>query len=229
MTLGLLRQWARILPLLVLLVTPSSALAQGGSAASLTGTVADTAGGVIPGATVEVKNNATGVRQTVVTNSSGIFSLPGVDAGLYTVTVSLSGFKTVVITDVRLTTATVSDVKAVLEIGTLTETVEVKGGANLVQTQSATVQSTLSVEQLRSLPLVARNALSATTLLPGVETQGGTRGSTFNGLPQNTINITLDGVTVGNNLQTGDGFYAQVFPKMDAVEEVTVTGATPGA
>ena len=81
MTLGLSRHWAWILPLLVLLVTASSAFAQGGSAATLTGTVTDSASGVIPGATVEVKNNATGVRQTVVTNSSGIFSLPGIDAG----------------------------------------------------------------------------------------------------------------------------------------------------
>jgi hypothetical protein len=229
MTRSLSGRWAWFLPVLMLFVAATPASAQGTSAASLTGSVTDSAGGVIPGATVEVKNNATAIRQMVITNAAGVFSLPAIDAGLYTVTVSLAGFKTVVISDLRLVTATASQVKAVLEVGTLSETIEVKGGGGLVQTQSATVQSTLSVEQLNNLPLIARNALSATTLLPGVETQAGTRASTFNGLPQNTINITLDGVSVGNNLQTGDGFYSQVFPKMDAVEEVTVTGATPGA
>ena len=90
---------------------------------------------------------------------------------------SLSGFKTVVINDVRLVAATANEVKATLEVGQLTETIEVKAGTELVQTQSTTVQSTLKVEQLQELPLVSRNALYAVMFLPGVETPtgGGTR------------------------------------------------------
>ena len=87
----------------------------------------------------------------------------------------------------------------------------------------------MTTEQLTKLPLVSRNALSAVMFLPGVEQTGGYRAATVNGLPQNTISITLDGIGIGNNLQSGDGFYAQVFPRMDAIEEVTVTGATPDA
>ena len=93
--------------------------------------------------------------------------------------------------------------------------------------------STLKVEQMQELPLSSRNALYFASFLPGVETaygsNAGQRQSTFSGLPQNTINITIDGVTTGNALQSGDGFFSMVTPRLDAVEEVTVTGATPGA
>ncbi|HUR19888.1 MAG TPA: carboxypeptidase-like regulatory domain-containing protein, partial [Vicinamibacterales bacterium] len=216
--------------LLVLMFGSAAAWAQtGGSLSTLTGSVVDSAGGVIPGATVDVKNNATAVVNSVVTNTSGVFSVPGLNPGTYTVTVALSGFKTSVVSDVRLIGGTVAEVKTVLEIGALTETVEVKGGSSLVQTQSSTVTSTLTTEQLMTLPLVSRNGLNAISLLPGVTQTGTVRGSTINGLPQNTINIAIDGISVSNNLQTTDGFYAQVFPRMDAVQEVTVTGATPGA
>ena len=219
-----------IVPLVLVLVWATTAWAQtGGSAATLTGSVVDADGGSIPGATVEVKNNATGVAETVVTNAAGNFSVPGLNPGTYTVTVSLSGFKTAVVSNVRLIGGTTAQVTATLQVGALTETVEVRGGATLVQTQSSTVTATLTTEQLVSLPLVSRNGLNAVSLLPGVTQTGTVRASTINGLPQNTINIAIDGISVSNNLQSGDGFYAQVFPRMDAVEEVTVSGATPGA
>ena len=132
-----------------------------------------------------------------------------------------------VISDVRLATATAERSEGSARGRRPHRNGRSRGAApSLVQTQSATVQSTLRSNSSRLCRSRAQRAVSH-ELLPGVETQAGTRGSTFNGLPQNTINITLDGVTVGNNLQTGDGFYSQVFPKMDAVEEVTVTGATP--
>lgn len=223
----LLLRWALCLALLLLVVP--GAFAQGGAAASLAGSVVDTAGAVIPGATVEVRNTATGTVERVVTNASGVFQVPGLSPGTYTVTVTLEGFKTFSLTDVRVLSAAPTEVKAVLEVGTLSETVEVRGGSELVQTQSTMVQSRMLSEQITKLPLVSRNALSSVMFLPGVEQIGNYRNSTINGLPQNTISITLDGIGIGNNLQSNDGFYTQVFPRMDAVEEVTVTGATPDA
>jgi hypothetical protein len=204
------------------------ALAQSSSTSSLSGVVVDTDGGAIPGATVVVKNNATGVTTEAVSNSTGRFSLPGLDAGTYTVTVSLTGFKTYVASDVRLLAARPGEVTATLEIGALTETVEVRAGAELVQTQSPAVTTTLSVEQLSELPIVSRNALYSVNMLPGVSTTGGPRNAQINGLPNNTVNITIDGVGTGNALQSGDGFFSMVTPRMDAVEEITVTGAVPG-
>ncbi len=214
---------------LLLVATSTPAFAQATSASALSGVVVDTDGGAIPGATVVVKNNATGVVIEAVSNSTGQFSVPGLNAGTYTVTVSLAGFKTYVASDVRLISSTPAAITAKLEIGALTETVEVKGGTELVQTQSPTVSSTLLSEQLSQLPLASRNALYSLAMLPGVAAAGSNlRNAIINGLPNNTINITIDGVGTGNALQSGDGFFSMVTPRMDAVEEVTVTGAVPG-
>ncbi|MCR4375484.1 MAG: TonB-dependent receptor [Acidobacteria bacterium] len=213
---------------LLLACASTPAFAQGSSTSSLSGSVVDADGGAIPGATVIVKNNATGVSIEAVSNSTGQFSFPGLTAGTYTVTVSLTGFKTYVANDVRLLASRPGEITARLEIGALSETIEVKASSELIQTQSSTVSSTLSTEQLTELPLVSRNALYALTTLPGVSSTGGPRNALINGLPNNTVNITIDGVGTGNQLQSTDGFFSMVTPRMDAVEEVTVTGAVPG-
>jgi hypothetical protein len=214
--------------ILLVFLTSTLAVAQS-SSTSITGLVVDTGGGVLPGANVVVKNNANATTYEAVTNSSGAFTVPSLDPGTYTVTVSLNGFKTAVVNEVRLLASRPGEVKVSLEVGALTETVEVKAATELVQTQSSTVTSTITTEQINNLPLVSRNALYFTVFLPGVETLGGPRGSTIMGLPQNTINITIDGISNSNNFQSGDGFFSLVTPRTDAVEEITLTGATPGA
>jgi hypothetical protein len=225
------RVWMRVLAVLLAITWCSTqpALAQGTANSALSGVAVDPAGGAIPGATVVVKNDATGVSLEAITNASGQFSFPSLPPGTYTVTVSLSGFKTFVANSVRLLAARPGDIIAKLEIGALTETVIVKSTTDLIQTQTTAVASTLSVEQLSELPLVSRNALYAVALLPGVATTGGPRGAIINGLPNNTVNITIDGIGTGNMLQSGDGFFSMVTPRMDSVEEITMTGAVPGA
>ena len=130
----------------------------------------------------------------------------------------------------RLVAASPTQVKVTLEVGALSETIEVRGGSELIQTQSGTVSSTLMTEQLKTIPLPTRNALYAVNLLPGVDTTGTVRDASIAGLPEQTINITLDGVNVNNNQdRAGDGFYAMVRPQLDAIEQVTLTTATQGA
>ena len=201
-----------------LLLIGVSAYAQG-NRAPLTGTVTDSGGGIIPGATVAVKNNATNVTINTVTNNVGLFSVPALEPGTYTVTVSLSGFKTAAVNDVHLVAATPLDLKVVLEVGQLSETVTVEGaGAELVQTTSPTIATTINADQINRLPLPTRNALNFVTFLPGVETTGIARDSTVNGLPQGTISISLDGVNIQDNyLKTSDGFFARVYPRQDAI------------
>jgi carboxypeptidase family protein/TonB-dependent receptor-like protein len=219
-----------LLAAVIVSVSCSLAFAQGGGQ-SLSGTVVDSGGGVIPGATVSAKNNATGQVFEVVSNDAGVFAIPGIAVGTYTVTVTLSGFKTAVLNDVRIITATAASIKAVLEIGALNEVVEVSSRAELVQSQTPSVSSTLVAEQLNEVPLSSRNALYALNMLPGVQygSGNGPRQAGINGLPNNTINITIDGVQTGNMLQSTDGFFSMVTPRLDAVEEITVTGAVPGA
>ena len=201
-----------------------------GTKTSVSGTVTDTAGGVIPGANVVVTNNDTSFASNTVTNGEGVFSVPALDAGTYTITISLEGFKTVVIKDQRLIAASPASVKVTIEVGSLSETLTVRGGSELVQTQSGAVSSTLNTDQLKTVPLPTRNALYAVNMLPGVDTTGTVRNSTITGLPEQTINITLDGVNVNNNQDKAtDGFYAMVRPQLDAIEQVTLTTATQGA
>ena len=226
MVRGVLRL-ASVLALMVF----ASPLAYAQTSSSITGVVTDSEGGMVPGASVVVTNNATNVALEGVTNSSGQFSFPALPVGVYTVKVSLPGFKTFVANDVRLLGSQPANIAATLAVGALTEQVEVSARSELVQTSSNSVRSTLSVEQLSELPLSSRNALYAVALLPGVSASGGNgpRASGINGLPNNTVNITIDGVSTGNMLQSTDGFFSMVTPRMDAVEEITVTGAVPGA
>jgi hypothetical protein len=222
---------ASLVAVLALASLPSAAAYAQGVAVTGTirGTVTDKDGGVVPGATVELKNNATAVTKTEVTNSTGGYTFPALDLGTYTVTVSLSGFKTFVHSDVRITAGSNNELRAILEVGALTETVNVKAASELIQTTSTTVSSTVSMETISNLPVVTRNALNFVTFLPGVETPGTGRASTINGLPQSTINISIDGVSTSNLLQSTDGFFSMVTPRLDAVQEVTVSGAGAGA
>jgi hypothetical protein len=212
------------------LAAGAGAWAQGGASASLSGSVLDTDGGVVPGASVVVKNNATGVATTTITNTAGAFSVPALSAGTYTVSVSLSGFKTAVLKEVVVQAATPASVKVTLEVGNLSETIEVKANTEIIQTQSATISTTINADQINKIPLPTRNALNFVTFLPGVDTAGVNRDSLVNGLPQSAISISMDGVNIQDLYnKTGDGFFARVTPRQDAVEQVTVTSATPGA
>jgi hypothetical protein len=218
--------WAVVL----VLVSSTSGFAQGASQ-SLSGVVVDAAGGVIPGATVVVLNKATGEKFDLTSNEAGAFSVPGIAVGTYTVTVTLQSFKTAVINDVRIVTGTAASVRATMELGALSETVQVSSRAELVQSQLPTVASTLVAQQLNEVPLASRNALYALNMLPGVQygSGAGPRAAGINGLPNNTVNITIDGVQTGNMLQSTDGFFSMVTPRLDAVEEITITGAVPGS
>ena len=218
------------LALAILVLASPMAFAQGGATSSIVGVVLDAGGGAVPGATVEAKNNATNVTFTTVSGSNGSFTIPAIGIGTYTVTVTLQGFKTAIISNVAVTAAGPADVRATLEVGGVAETVTVEGRSVLVQTQATSVSTTMDINQVSNLPLISRNALDFITFLPGVNTPGGNRDSTVNGLPQSTINITVDGMNIQDNyLKTTDGFFARMSPRLDAVEEVTVTSAAQGA
>jgi hypothetical protein len=196
---------------------------------SISGTVVDVGGGVIPGATVVVTSE-NGSKFDTVTNAEGVFTVPALSAGTYTVTVSLSGFKTAEVPNVRIAPNAPASIQVKLEVGAITETITVASSSELVNTQSATISSTLNADQLNRMPTPTRNALNAVTFLPGVNTPGTNRNSTVNGLPESMINITLDGVSNNDNFnKSTDGFFASITPRQDAVEAVTVTTAVQGS
>jgi hypothetical protein len=206
------------------------AYAQGASTASLSGTVVDSSGGVIPGADILAKNSATGVEFHAVSDDKGFFLLPSLPPGTYAVTTSLQGFKKSVIPNVVLNVSTQSTVKATLEVGGLEEVVTVTAGAAIVQTQSSVIATTIDANQISNLPLVSRDAINAVTMLPGVDTASTNRNSTVSGLPRAAVSITLDGVnTQDNNNKSTEGLFSLISPRLDAIQEVTVSTATAGA
>ena len=215
---------------LLLALHASPAFAQGASTSTISGTVADPSGAVLPGATVVAKHLATGVVTNTVTNSQGAFTLASLPAGTYEVTITLEGFKTFVAKDVVITAVQGASIPAKLEVGGISETVTVASSSEIIQTQSTTVASTINTNQITKLPLTSRSAMDFVNFMPGVSTPGGNRNATINGLPQGVINITLDGINIQDNtLRTGDGFFAIVSPRLDAIEEVSVTTAGQGA
>lgn len=220
-----------VLALALTLVVSSNSYAQGGASSSITGVVKDTGGGVLPGASVVVSSNATGAKYEAVANATGAYSVPALSAGVYTVTVSIPGFRTSVISDVRVQLGIPTTLNATLGVGDLAETITVSGaGAGLINTLTPAVTATLNVEQIAVIPTPTRNALNAVTFLVGVNTPGGMRGSTVNGLPESFLNLTLDGISNNDTFnKNGDGFFSPVRARQDAVEAVTVTTAAGGA
>ena len=141
------------------------------------------------------------------------------------------GFKQAIVQDAKVDVGSPSTVNVALEIGAPTESITIVGtGAELINAQNATVGTTITGRQIIEQPQASRDALDLITLLPGVQTTGRPRTSTVNGLPKGALNITLDGTDVQDNLiNSNDGFFTFVRPRIDAVGEVTISTATPGA
>src|ERR1043166_7467859 len=198
---------------------------------SISGTVTDQAGAVVPGANVTVKGEA-GQSFTAVTKGDGVYTIPGVPAGTHTyiVTVTASGFKTYVVQNVKVDVATPATVNAQLETGNINESVVIASGAEVLQTETATVGTTINGRQILETPIQSRDALDLVTTLPGTTTTGVVRTSSINGLPKSALTIQIDGVDVQDNfLKSSDGFFTFIRPRIDAIDEVTVSTATPGA
>jgi hypothetical protein len=203
----------------------------GGTSSTLSGVVVDQSGGVIPGADVTVTNDATGAQFKVVTTESGNFSIPALDAGKYTATVSMTGFKQAIVKDINIVANVPASINVKLEVGGSNETVTVQANVEVLQASSANITTTMGTRQIQQLPLATRSAMDFLVLLPGVNTtSSGARSSTVAGLPQAAINITIDGInTQDNSNKTSDGFFSMLTPGLDAMEEVTVSTATPGS
>ena len=163
--------WPLALGVLVLLTMPS-AWAQ---SSAITGTVTDATQAVLPGVDVEVTNEETGVTRSLVSNDLGRYTARSLNPGVYRVSAAIAGFKTAVRTDIHVSIDQEFVVDLTLEIGDVTEEVTVMGGAELVQTTSATMQALVDEVKIRELPLNGRDYLQLATLQPGVLEMRGQR------------------------------------------------------
>ncbi len=223
--------WLAILSLVCACIA-APAFAQGASTATTISGVVKDKDGPVPGATVELMNAATGEKFTpVVTNEQGAYSFPGVVAGKYKVTISMQNYKKVE-TDVTVLSGTPAALNTVLEVGKMTDTVTVTASSDLVRADTPTISQTVNADFIQTLPRNDRNALTFLIFLPGVTTTGGANnarnGTTIAGLDNSQFNITIDGITT-SALNNNQGFFTNVTPRLDAVEEVTLTSSAAGA
>jgi hypothetical protein len=215
---------------LLTLISLSAVVAFSQTTTSLDGIVTDPQGALVVGASVQVTHTETSQSFRTASDERGRWVIPSMAAGVYRVSISMKGFRNLAIENVKIDAGVPTTVNGVLEVGAVTETVEVSAGASMVQSTTATVSSTLQGRQVTDLPFTSRNALELIVNQPGTQTNTTARGSFINGLPLSAINITTDGINTQDNFgKSNDGFFTLIPVKTDSVEEVTLSGAAAGA
>lgn len=212
--------------LLILLVV--SLLSAAAQTSSLQGTVSDSQGATVPNAVVNLTNTETSLARKTITSDSGSYSFLQVPPGTYRIEAQAPGFRTQ-IQDVRLQINVPATLNIKLELGQVTETVNVEADAASINTQDATIGSPFTQTQIRQLPLQTRNVVELLSLQPGVTSQGNVMGA-----KRDQNNVTLDGVDVNDNQSAGTssddrGFFAALPVPLDSVQEFRVTVAGQGA
>ncbi|HEX8458890.1 MAG TPA: TonB-dependent receptor [Pyrinomonadaceae bacterium] len=218
----------RFLLCLVLLtsgVGGAAVLAQG-TASRVTGTVVDPSGAVVPDATVTLINEGTQVSLTTQTTSTGTYTFDSVQVGTYTVSVEKSGFKKFVSTSNPVNINQPATVDVALEVGGITDVVQVVGSAELVQTSSSgNFGNTVEQRTLESLPIVGvrgRNPLALINLQPGVVSGANTGGGVHvHGSRDRAFNFTLDGIDI-NESSAGGSNFTPLRPNPDSLTEFQV-------
>ena len=217
-----------LLLVVLVLLAPAAALAQTG-AASLTGIVSDQSGAAVPGATVTATNQATAVAYTAVSNEAGNYTITSLPIGTYVVKSELSSFKTSSTRPIQLEAMQIGRIDFKMELGSLTETVQVMGESPVLQTETATVGEVISGTTLQALPLNGRNSGQLSLLLTGAVTPnpgsftgarntGGGGRPYVNGNREQTNNYTIDGVDMNESI---DNLVAYQ-PSPDALAEISV-------
>lgn len=214
----------RIVLLSILLASVGSIFAQTTSG-TITGFVEDPSHAAVRGATVTLTDEHTNVQISTTSRDAGDFVLPGIQPGLYTVTVSAAGFKELQKVHITLdANHNVSTGRLILEPGGSTETVTVSGEGTPIQSTSSERSAVLDNTQIENLLSAGRDAMSFLRTMPG--TVGGSNASTLgtqvtptiNGLRNESNNISVDGVT--GNVSGNQNFYSAL--NLDAIQEISV-------
>jgi hypothetical protein len=175
---------------------PASLHAQAASSTSIAGVVTDSTGAVVTGASVKLTDKKTNTPRTAVTNDSGRYFFANVTSGEYDIAVSKSGFRTTK-TIVNASVGSPLTVDLKLELGSVSETVEVTASNTELQTLNATVGNTVGGDLLQNLPTIGRDAATFVTLQPGVSPDGSVAGAVVD-----QSSFLLDG---GQNTNDMDG------------------------
>ncbi len=243
------RRLLETLPLLLAIATPLYAQQ---ITATLVGAVIDSTGSVVPDTSVIVVNTSTSVRRETRTDQTGNFTVPFLPAGSYSVTASMKGFRQAKTDEIVLAAGQTGRVDFKLEVGDVTQVVDVQAYAVVLQTENATVGTTIDSTKIEELPLNGRNFVQLAQLIPGAQpgTPGsitvrrgrgsigqsdsafGSTGFSTNGVRDTANRYYIDGI----ESMDGDAFTYAFSPSVDSLAEFKVetnnygadSGAAPG-
>lgn len=196
---------------------------------TITGTLTDPSGAVVPGVVVSIVNDRTGAARETTTNEQGSFSFPELDAGTYRVSMNKTGFKKLSLKAVELHVGDVTNLNLTMEMGAAAETMMVEASAIVVNTQTGDVGNIMVGEQIRELPVNGRNFVQLTTLVPGAavgesfdnKNKGLFAGVdiSFSGSPSVDNQWTVDGAA---NNDIGSQRTILTYPSIDGIEEFKI-------
>ena len=208
--------------------TAAPALAQS-TLGRVVGIVRDGSGAVMPGASVVLESRATGAVIETTSQADGAFIFPQVRPGYYTVKIELTGFKPVTYNDVKVDPGQEYSLAAALEIGGLSEAVQVTAGVDLVHTTTPEVTNTVRQEQILELPLNARNPIELIRLQAGVPGMAARNSTAINGGRPTWTQTTQDGINIQDNfIRTNSLDFVPNRPTSDIVGEFTIVTNTQG-
>jgi hypothetical protein len=197
---------------------------------TIQGIVKDPSASAVPNASVTIKNQATGQEKRTKTNNAGLFTVTSIPAGLYTVMIEANGFKKFDSVDNKLDSSTTLGLDATLTVGAATDTIEVVGSAQALQTESAAMQKLITRDQIDNLELNGRNPVGLASLVPGA--RGGNLAglnfafnqgpSNFNGSRNPENLITYDGAPATRTRSNGTSLGSA---DVDSTQEVQILTA----
>ncbi len=205
---------------------------------TITGTIADPAGAVVPNAPLELSNTQTGTIARAQSSETGNFSFTNLSVGSYQLNVNVPGFKSYIRQNLSVQAAQTIRIDISLEVGTSAESITVTDQASMLSTENAAMASNVTVARLNSLPILGigvnsaspagiRNPLASSVLTPGVFFNPA-QATRVNGSPANTYGIKLDGQDITNGVNTSAS-QQQVQPSVEALEEVAVQSSNYSA
>ncbi|MBV8051568.1 MAG: TonB-dependent receptor, partial [Acidobacteriaceae bacterium] len=206
---------------------------------AISGTISDSSGAVLSGASVRITNVATGETRQAASQDNGRYTVPLVPPGTYTVEVAKSGFTTALNSGMRVDVAEVARLDVVMKVGEVVEKINVEASPTLVQTESSTVGRVVDEEAMENLPLVTRNYTQVIGLSPGIDSQvtnaselgrgsGGvsptqsTAGTFVHGARSYDNNYQMNGISVNDNEGTGGSSGGVPIPNADTIQEFKV-------
>ena len=199
------------------------------TSAGIRGTVTDQSKAVVPGASVTVTGQDTGLTRNATTDRDGAYTFTDLPVGRYRVQVELQGFKTTTRTDIALNVAEDRAIDFVLVPGALNETISVTAESTPVKTVGGDVSGVITGQQVRELPLNGRNFLQLATLMPGVSAPDflnvkdkGLLGGSDLSVSGSAVTSNMWTVDGANNNDVGSNRTILVYPSVDAIEEFKI-------